>query len=84
MSVKASVFLSEQQDEFARNLVAKGQYASLSAVIQCSLELLRSQTEREAADLDALRAFFRARAEGDFVSAEAGRDRTRAMLDRKR
>lgn len=84
MSVKASVSLSEQQDDFARGLVAKGEYASVSAVIQRGLELLRSETEREAAELEALKAFFRARAEGTFVSAEEGRARTAAMLEKKR
>lgn len=84
MSVKASVSLSEQQDEFARSLVARGEYASVSAVVQRGLELLRRETEREAAELEALRAFFGSRAEGSFVPAEDGGDRTRAMLDRKR
>ena len=84
MSVKASVSLSEQQDDFARRLVARGEYASVSAVVQRGLELLRSETEREAAELDALRAFFRSRADGEFVSAEEGRTRTEEMLDRKR
>lgn len=84
MSVKASVSLSEQQDSFARNLVAKGEYASVSAVVQRGLELLRAENEREAAELDALRAFFRSRAEGAFVSVDEGRGRTGAMLARKR
>ena len=84
MSVKASVSLSEQQDSFARSLVAKGEYASVSAVVQRGLELLRSENEREAAELDALRAFFRSRAEGAFVSADEGRQRTEAMLATKR
>lgn len=84
MSVKASVSLSEQQDDFARGLVAKGAYASVSAVVQRGLELLRFETEREAAELDALRAFFKARNDGEFVSAAESRARTDAMLERKR
>ncbi|TRD15662.1 ribbon-helix-helix domain-containing protein [Palleronia caenipelagi] len=43
MSVKASVSLSEQQDSFARALVADGKYASVSAVVQRGLELLRAE-----------------------------------------
>jgi len=34
MSVKASVSITEQQDDFARHLVAEGQYSSVSAVVQ--------------------------------------------------
>lgn len=84
MSVKASVSLSEQQGDFARGLVAKGEYASVSAVVQRGLELLRSETEREAAELEALKAFFRSRAEGEFLSVKDGRKQTEAMLERKR
>ncbi|TRD17738.1 type II toxin-antitoxin system ParD family antitoxin [Palleronia caenipelagi] len=84
MSVKASVSLSEQQDCFARALVADGKYASVSAVVQRGLELLRAEAEREEAELNALRAFFQARADGDFVPAEDGRRRTEEMLARKR
>ena len=84
MSVKASVSLSEQQDSFARALVARGEYASVSAVVQRGLELLRSETEREAAELEALRAFFAARQEGAFVTAAEGRTRTEEMIARKR
>jgi len=45
MSVKASVSISDQQDSFARRLVEEGRYASLSAVVQRGLELLRQETE---------------------------------------
>ncbi len=84
MSVKASVSITDQQDDFARQLVADGHYASLSAVVQRGLELVRSETERERAELAALRAFFQERAEGPFVSAEDGRRRTEAMIGKKR
>ena len=80
MSVKASVSITDQQDAFARQLVADGQYASVSAVVQRGLELVRSEKEREAAELAALRAFFAARAEGAFVTAEEGRRRTEDMI----
>ena len=84
MSVKASVSITEQQVDFARSLVAEGQYASLSAVVQRGLDLLRSQAEREAIELAALRAFFEARSKGDFIPAEEGRARTEAMIAGKR
>ena len=58
MSVKASVSMSENQDAFVKSLVAQGRYASASAVVQQGLELLRAKTEREEAEIAALRAFF--------------------------
>ncbi len=84
MSVKASVSITDRQDVFARRLVSEGQYSSLSAVVQRGLELVRSETEREQAELAALRAFFEARANGPFVSGEEGRRQTERMIDRKR
>lgn len=83
MSVKASVSITDQQDEFARQLVAQGQYSSVSAVVQRGLELVRSEKEREAAELAALQAFFAERAAGTFVTAEDGRSRTEDMLAAK-
>ncbi|MEO0670367.1 MAG: type II toxin-antitoxin system ParD family antitoxin [Pseudomonadota bacterium] len=83
MSVKASVSITDQQDAFARQLVADGQYASVSAVVQRGLELVRTEKEREAAELAALRAFFAGRAEGTFVTAEEGRRRTEDMIAAK-
>ena len=83
MSVKASVSITDQQDAFARQLVADGQYASLSAVVQRGLELVRTEKEREAAELAALRAFFTDRAEGPFVTAEEGGQRTEDMIAAK-
>ncbi len=84
MSVKASVSITERQDAFARRLVGEGRFASLSAVVQRGLELVQAESEREAAEIAALRRFFAARAEGPFVSAAEGRQRTEAMIARKR
>lgn len=84
MLVKASISLSEQQYDFARGLVKKGEYASVSAVVQRGLELLRSETEREAAEMAALKAFFQSRADGAFVSTNEGRKQTASMLEQKR
>jgi antitoxin ParD1/3/4 len=84
MSVKASVSLTDQQDSFARNLVADGQYSSLSAVVQRGLELVRSESERERVELGALRAFFEERAAGPFIPAAEGRRRTEDMIAAKR
>ncbi|WP_299616113.1 type II toxin-antitoxin system ParD family antitoxin [uncultured Tateyamaria sp.] len=83
MSVKASISITDRQDEFARQLVADGQYSSISAVVQRGLELVRSEEEREAAELAALQAFFTERANGRFVAADEGRRRTEDMIAAK-
>lgn len=69
MTIKASVSISQAQDAFARSLVASGRFASVSAVVQHGLEMLRAQTEREQAELAALRAFFEERRAGPFDDA---------------
>ncbi|EMS97122.1 hypothetical protein H009_14198 [Agrobacterium tumefaciens str. Cherry 2E-2-2] len=84
MSVKASVSISDQQDSFARRLVEEGRYASLSAVVQRGLELLRQETELKDAELAALRDLLVERGQGDFVSAEDGKERTAAMIAAKK
>jgi antitoxin ParD1/3/4 len=84
MAVKASVSISKQQDMFARRLVEDGRYASLSAVVQRGLELLREETELKEAEIEALRVLIAERRAGEFVSAEEGRQRTKAMLAAKR
>jgi antitoxin ParD1/3/4 len=80
MSVKASISLSEAQEAYARELVAQGRYASLSAVMQQGLELLREQSQTT----DALRELLSRRQAGAFVSLDEGERRTRAMIARKR
>jgi antitoxin ParD1/3/4 len=84
MSVKASVSLSEQQDAFARELVRQGRYASVSAVVQRGLELLREETETKEAELAALRALLADRAAGDFATVAEGRAGTEAMIAARR
>ena len=70
MSVKASVSMTEQQDAFIKRMVAEGRYASASAVVQQSIEMLKQETEREEAELAALRTFLQERAKGPLYSAE--------------
>ena len=71
MSVKASISLTDSQDAFARALVAEGRYASLSAVLQQGLELLRHQTEAAALETAALRALLAERQAGPMQDAAA-------------
>ncbi len=84
MSVKASISLSESQDAFARDLVAQGRFASVSAVMQQGLELLRAETEARAAETEALRALLDDRRTGPFSDMDEMRQGTRAMLARKK
>ena len=84
MSIKASVSISNQQDIFARKLVEEGRYASLSAVVQRGLELVRQETELKEAELAVLQDLLDNRRQGGFVSVEESEKRTAAMMaDRK-
>ncbi|SMO83960.1 ribbon-helix-helix domain-containing protein [Ruegeria faecimaris] len=80
MSVKASISLTESQDAYARKLVAQGHYASLSAVLQHGLELMREQSQ----NTDALRELLDQRRNGTFTTLEEGKERTKDMIARKR
>lgn len=84
MSVKASVSISTQQDEFARRMVDDGRFSSLSAVVQRGLELVRLETELRDAELAALRTLLEERARGAFISLDEGRKRSRKMIDDKK
>jgi len=79
MTIKASVSVSEAQAAFARRLVEEGRYASLSAVVQRGLELLRAEAE-----LAGLRALLAEREGGGFVGLGAGRAATEAAIAAKR
>ncbi|HVY04008.1 MAG TPA: type II toxin-antitoxin system ParD family antitoxin [Caulobacterales bacterium] len=84
MTAKTSISLTDSQEAFARGLVARGRYASVSAVLQHGLELLRSETETEDAELAALKALIESRRGGAFVSVKQGRARTRRMIAAKK
>ena len=84
MTVKSSISLTDQQHAFARGLVEHGRYASVSAVVQQGLELLRQKTEAEAAENAALRALVDQRRAGAFLAADQMQDRIADMLGRKR
>lgn len=80
MTVKSSISLTDQQDAFARRLVAEGRYSSLSAVIQHGLELLRRDSEAT----DALRALLEQRQKGPFISMDELQRRVDVALTEKR
>ena len=78
MTVKSSISLTDEQHAFARALVEAGRYASLSAVLQQGVDLLRQRTDAEALEIEALRELLSRRRKGEFISA----DRMDARLDR--
>ena len=80
MSVKASISLTEHQNEFARSLVEKGRYPSLSAVMQRGLELL----EDEMSEKEALRVLLEERMKGPFISMEESDARIEAIIAAKK
>ena len=80
MSVKVSVSISEAQEAYARDLVAQGRYASVSAVVQQGLELLREQTQAT----DALRELLAKRQNGEFVPLKEAERRTRDIIAQKK
>lgn len=84
MTVKTSISLTDSQEAFARELVERGRYPSLSAVLQHGLELLRYEREREEAELAALRAILKTRRAGEFVSIAEGRAQTQRMIRSKK
>jgi antitoxin ParD1/3/4 len=84
MTVKASVSISNQQDAFARKLVEEGRYASLSAVVQRGLELLREETELKEAELAALKELLDKRRQGPFLDAEESHKQIEDLIATKR
>ena len=78
MTVKSSISLTDQQDAFARELVRRGRYSSVSAVVQQGVDLLRQQTEAQEAETEALRALMAQRRTGRM------QERVARMQDRKR
>ncbi|MCL6707648.1 hypothetical protein M8R20_11610 [Pseudomonas sp. R2.Fl] len=84
MSVKASVSLSPQQEEFARKLVEDGHFPSLTAVVERGLELVREEAEMREEDLEALRALLLRRMEGPFLSEEESRVQIEEMIAAKK
>jgi len=80
MTAKTSISLTDAQEAFARELVERGRYPSLSAVLQRGLELLRTQYEADEAETAALRALLEERRRGPFISMKEGRKRTERMI----
>ena len=84
MTVKFSISLTDEQHAFAKALVDTGRYASVSAVVQQSIEQLRHGLEVEDLKRGALCEILSRRRSGEFVGAEEMDERLRKMLAGKR
>ena len=80
MTIKSSISLRDDQYRFAKTLVEGGRFASVVAVVQQGLDLLRQQDADAQADRAALQALLTERAGGAFLSGEALRAR---LADRR-
>ena len=70
MTVKSTISLTDEQHAFATALVEAGRYASLSAVLQQGVDLLRQRIDAEELETAALRELLSRRRAGAFVDAE--------------
>jgi antitoxin ParD1/3/4 len=84
VTAKPSVSLSDDQHAFAKELVERGKFPSISAVLQHGLELVRERQEAERLEADALRVLLARRRDGPMISAEDMGERVEAMIERKR
>ena len=84
MTVKSSISLTDEQYSFARALVEAGRYASLSAVLQRGVDLLRQRTDAEALETEALRELVSRRRKSGSVSAGEMDARLERMIAGKR
>lgn len=79
MTVKSSISLSDAHHAFARAQVQNGRFASVSAVVQHGLDLLRQRAEDEQLERAALKALLAERLSGPFVTADEMRRRVGAL-----
>ena len=84
MAVKSSISLTDEQYAFARALVEAGRYASLSAVLQQGVDLLRQRMDAEELEHVALRELLSRRREGEFLSEQRMDARLSRMIAGKR
>ncbi|PPQ29158.1 ribbon-helix-helix domain-containing protein [Rhodopila globiformis] len=83
MTVKTSISLTDEQDAYARALVERGRYPSVSAVLQRGLEVLRRENETHEAELQALQTLIDRRRAGSIVPLEATVEEFLAAVDRE-
>lgn len=78
MTAKPTISLTDQAYAFAKSLVARGRFASLSAVVQHGLGLVEREEEEHRARLDAIRMDLDRRAAQPSMSTEDMDDRIAA------
>jgi len=83
MTAKTSISLTDEQDAYARALVAQGRYPSVSAVLQRGLEMLRRDDETHNAEIQALQTLIDQRRSGPFVPLEESAEAFLAAVDRE-
>lgn len=83
MTIKSSISLTDDQHAFARALVEEGRFASMSAVLQQGVGLLRQQMEKETLECAALAEVLAERRSGSFVPGPGMDDRLASMIARK-
>ena len=82
MTVKTSISLTDDQNVYARALVARGRYPSVSAVLQHGLEVLRRDDETHSAQVQALQVLIDQRRSEPFMSLEESAEAFLAAVER--
>ncbi len=80
MTIKTSISLPDSQAEYARDLVERGLFSSLSAIAQHGIEVLRQEEEVARSDTEALKVLLEARAKGPFIDASSFRSQVDRIL----
>lgn len=70
MTVKPTISLTDEAHAFARSLVDRGKFASLSAVVQHGLRLVEREEQEHQARLETIRADLDRRAALPSISME--------------
>lgn len=83
MTVKTSISLTDEQETYARSLVERGRYSSLSAVLQHGLDMLRRDDEAHEVKIQALQALIDQRRTGPLVPLEGNVEDFLAAVDRE-
>ena len=76
------ISLTDEQDAYARALIASGRFASVSAVLQRGLELVNQDAKARAVKMEALQQLIEKRRDGNFVPLEDSDD-CMAAVDRE-
>jgi len=83
MTMKTSISLTDEQDAYARALVAQGRFPSVSAVLQRGLEMLRRDEETHRAEIQALQTLIDQRRSEAPIPLEENAAAFLAAIDRE-